>query len=297
MAFQDRLLSTIPTRPADVEIIFHGQLLLRSTDGRSCDVAINPIAANHFLTIEARTKIAGQPDVINMRQVGQLNFRSPEGMTIEVNPPADTLASWKCVSATAINPESGAVGPSGGGGPQAEDFRWVMNLEGGLFHNANLRCSVFENRQHVIRLQQGEFFFRSGNRARPGLRYERRQNGQNPANFRGLGAIARVSAFLGQTQTVIMRWNDATGPQVLTLEKPPQGGIHEIYVENTPLFIDPATALGHDELAEYYKVLPDVAQNAKFTFRSFQEPQPGPGFDAGTPTIPCQVVRLDEPPN
>src|SRR5215204_3898802 len=96
MPFKTRPLTDIPTRPPDVEIIFHGQLLLRSEDGVSCEVGINPIAANHVLTVEARTKTAGQPDVIHMRHVGPLHFRLP-GMTIEVTEPADFPAAWKCV--------------------------------------------------------------------------------------------------------------------------------------------------------------------------------------------------------
>lgn len=286
MPFQERRLSTLPTRTPDVEIIFHGQLLMQS-DGTGCEIAVNPLALNHVLSIEARTRVPGQPDVIHMRHWGPLHFRQPEGMTIQINPQSDTRAAWKCVGETSPNHQTGVGAPP-------DDFRWILNLEGALFHNTNVVCPLFNNRQHVIRLLDGEYFFRTGLRAPAGLRFVRKLAGQNPADFRRIGAIARVSAFLNPTQTLVLTWHDGTQEQVLPLDKPPQNGVHEVYIENTPLFIDPAVAIGHDELAEYYKVL-DVPPAQRFTFTTIRETIGA--FDRGTPTIPCQVIRLDEPPN
>ncbi len=287
MAFQNRLLSTLPTRTPDVEIIFHGQLLMRS-DGTSCEVAINPLALNHQLTIEARTRVANQPDVIEMRHLGLLNFRNPEGMTIEVRPTEGTVPlAWNCISETAPDTNSGLTTALS----SEQDFRWILNLEGNLFHNSTLSCPLFQNRQHVIRLQHGEYFFRTGVRAPAGLKYTRRPPPQNPPEFRRIGAIARASVFLNPSESIVIAWNDGTGERELPLGSVPNG-FHEIYVEHTPLFLDPNVAIGHDELAEYYKVL-DVPQASRFTFTTVRE-NPSP-FDKGTPTIPCQIVRLDEP--
>ena len=288
MAFQERRLSTIPSRTPDVEIIFHGQLLMQSPDGRICDVAVNPLALNHVLSIEARTRVPGQPDVVHMRHWGPLNFRSPEGMTIEMTPPSDTLAAWRCVGDTPPNAQTG-------GGAPPEDFRWVLNLEGTHFHNSDVVCPLFQNnRQHVIRLQNGEYFCRTGIRSPAGLRFVRKLLGQNPNDFRRIGAVGRVSVFLNPTQTLSLTWHDGVQERVLPLEKPPQNGFHEIYIENTPLYLDPTLALAQDELAEYYKVL-NVPPEARFTFLPVREAIAA--FDKGTPTIPCQIVRLDDPPN
>lgn len=285
MAFQRRLLNTLPTRTPDVEIIFHGQILLRS-DGTSCEAAINPLAINHQLSIHVRTKISGQADLIHMRHHGPLNFRNP-GMTIELDPPSDTLAAWRCVAETAINYQNDNVTP-------AEDFRWVLNMEGDQFHNTRLNCNAFGT-QHVVRLESGEYFFRTGARAPLGLKYVRKLGGQNPTDFRRIGAIARASLFMNATQTLNVRWNDGLAEQLLPLDKPRANAIHEVYIEHTPLFLRPGSILGHDELVEYYKILPGVAASGRFTFQSAQEPSGLP--DAGTPTIPCQVMRLDEPGN
>lgn len=285
MAFQPRLLSTVPGRPPDVDIIFHGQLLLRSRDGVNCEVGVNPLALNHQLSIWSVTKVPGQPDVVNMRHNGPLNFRGVEGMTIGVTGEIDTRAAWKCVSNDAVDPVQG-------GGAPPQDFRWILNLEGSLFHNSLLQCPLFGT-QNSIKLTNGEYFFRTGVRSGSNLKYVRRRAAANPTDFRRIGAVARASVFLNQTQSLVMTWRDATAEQTLALGKPPTNGIHEIYVENTPLFIPETSAIGHDELVEYYKVLPGVNQADRFTLHSERE-NPGP-FDKGTPTIPCQVIRLDEP--
>ncbi len=281
MAFQRRLLDTIPDQTPDVDIIFHGQLLLRS-DGTSCEVAVNPIALNHHLSIEVRTKIPHQSDVIHMRHFGSLNFRQP-GMTIAVDPPQSPRIVWKCVADTTINYQHDIHTP-------VDDFRWILNMEGDQFHNSPLTSNVFGT-QHVIKLENGEYFFRTGVRAPAGLKYVRELGGQNPTDFRGIGAIARASLFLQASQTLTVGWNDGLNERLLSLDKPALHSTHEIYIENTPLFLRRSDQLGHDELLEYYKIFPGVNSTAQFTFESEDE---GDGnFDKGTPTIPCQVMRLD----
>ena len=92
MPFQTKRFDELPrgVKPneADVQIIFDGQLMMRS-DGQGCDVAVNPIATGHVLSIEARIKRDRETDRIAMRHLGPLNFRlstdgQPEGILIEV---------------------------------------------------------------------------------------------------------------------------------------------------------------------------------------------------------------------
>jgi len=291
MPFQTRALSTVPTRPPDVEIVFSGQLFLRSDDGSTCDVGVNPIATGHDLLIEVRTKKADRPDVINMRHVGPLDFRSPEGMKIEVIPQADTLAAWKCVSPNTIDRVAGTGAPY-------EDFRWMLNLESDLFHNKDLVPTVFGT-QNTIKLLQGEFFFRTGMRAPVGLKYERQGGGLGLAVFRRIGAIARASLFLVQDQSVLISWTEGTEPRSLNLTKSLDGTTYEIYIENTPRFVQipvprPSDLSAFEELIHYYKVIPtdQVPSNARFTLKPVDDPTPG---QKGSPTIPCQVTILDGP--
>ena len=293
MPFGTRLLTQpLPAGAPDVEIFFHGQLLLRSEDSATCEVGINPIASNHVLSVEVRTRMRDQPDLINMRHVGPLHFRRPvpggpavqPGMLIEIIPAANTRAAWACVGTDALNFETGA-------GRYDEDFRWIMNLEGNLFHNdKQLNPAVFGTTD-TIKLQGGEYFFRTGFRSPHRLRYERRGGGKAPLNLRRIGAIAQASVYLIQNQSLVLRWNDGVRNRTLTLTKSTEGATYEIYVQHTPLFMNDGEQLGHDELGEFYRVIPEVSMGDRFTFRTADEPQ----GEKGTPNIPCQVMTLDGP--
>lgn len=318
MPFRQKLLADVPGGEPDVKIIFHGQLLLRSEDGATCEVGVNPLATGHVLSVEARTKAPGKPDLINMRHIGPLHFRRPEGMTIEVSPAVASPAAFKCVTLDPVNYETGEGAPD-------NDFRWILNLEGPLFHERELNPSIFGT-QHVIKLQGGEFFFQTALRADSRLDYVRKGGGKTDLRLKRIGAIASASVFLAANQSVVLRWKDGTqeADRVLTLTKSAQGATYEIYVENTPLYteLDPSNPSVHDELIEYYKVIPEIPpmpMSARFrlepsfpTFEGESAPGPSPAGsgeyrpsesgegeppegEEGSPSIPCQVMTLDGP--
>jgi hypothetical protein len=300
MPFGQRLLTQpFPTADPDVEIYFHGQLLLRSEDRMTCEVGVNPVASNHMLTVEVRRKqrdLATQKpkvDLIMMRHVGPLNFRPTggggttiePGMIIEVvNPPATTQAAWSCEGTDTLDYVNGV-------GQFEEDFRWILNLEGNLFHDRDLTPSVFGTTD-MIRLRNGEFFFRTAFRSPQGFRYERRGGGKGPADLRKIGAIARASVFLVEHQGVVVRFNDGVQERALTLTKGQPGTTYEIYIQHTPLFIQPGAATGHDELAQFYRVIPEIPGTGRFTFAVVDERPPD---EKGSPDIPCQVLKLNGP--
>jgi len=282
MSFQERLLSTVPIREPDVKIFFHGQLLLRSED-MTCDVGVNPLAANHVLSVEARTKMPDNTTVIQMRHFGPIHFRQP-GMTIEVSPPADTRAAWKCISPDPVDHVTGDGAPT--------DFRWMLNLEGRLFHDMDLRPNIFDT-QHTIKLQNGEYFFFTARRSHDRLNFVRKEGGKSDLILKRIGAIARASVFLVQDQSVLLKWNDGVQERICTLTKSLAGATHEIYIENTPLFIqpNPMDLSQFEELTHYYKVIPEISAGARFKL----EPMPIAGGDVGSPDIPCQPMTLDGP--
>jgi hypothetical protein len=288
MPFKRRLLTDpMPNRTPDVDIILHGQIMLRS-DGIRCDVALNPLATNHVLTIEARTKVQDQADVIRMRHVGPLQYRRPTGMTIDLNPRADTLAAWKCVGEGPIDYDD----PPGG---NPSDFRWILNLEGEHFHGRRLNPEIF-NSEHVIRLQGGEYYFRTGVRSPAHLRIRRGEGGKGDREFKRIGAVARASLYLNPNQSVFLKWIHEGDVRTVTLTR--QAGVrHEIYIENTPLYdYDNENLDRHDELRELYKVIPEIEEDDRFTLKPFRpEQDDAVNGDRGTPSIPCQVVRLDDP--
>src|SRR4026209_1922009 len=118
MPFQEKPLEELPRDVLpDVKIIFHGQLILRSQDGQACEVAVNPVATDHILSIEARIKKPNEIDRIAMRHLGPLKFRNSEGMLIEVRggAPVDP-AAFKMVGNGPMNLDSTD-------GMPADDFR------------------------------------------------------------------------------------------------------------------------------------------------------------------------------
>jgi len=307
MTFRPRDLTTVPTGTPDVEIFFYGQLFLRSPEdpGRTCEVAVNQLATNHVLTVEARTRVAGQPVDVRMRHVGPLNFRQREGMLIEVqnpdgSPATASPAAWNCRTFGPINYDwSGEEPPNN---PPGDDFRWILNLEGLLFHQKTLNPPIF-NSHHIIRLQGGEYFFRTARRTSGRFDMLRKGGGKNDARLKKIGAVARASVFLAGDQRVVLSWQGpvAESDHTVTLRKQ-ANTTHEIYINNAPPFLNQvegndAFLARFDELSEYYKLIPlsQLALADRFTLAPVNPP-PGPTLvEGGSPDIPCQVMRLDGP--
>lgn len=290
MTFRPKDLATVPTDTPDVEIFFYGQLFLRS-DGATCEVAVNQLATNHVLTVEARTRVAGQPVDVKMRHVGPLNFRQREGMLIEVLNSNNTPAAWNCRTFGPINYASAE-------GPPGDDFRWILNLEGPLFHGKTLNPPIF-NSHHVIRLQGGEYFFRTARRTSGRFDMLRKREGEDDATFKKIGAVARASVFLTGNQSVTLSWQGPVTEREHTVTLPKQlNTTHEIYINNAPLFLgevsDNEDLTQFDELIEYYKLIrqSEVAPHDRFRLVP-AKPDTPTGLEGGSPDIPCQVMRLD----
>ena len=299
MTFRPKDITQVPGDTPDVRIFFHGQLLLRSEDEVTCEVAVNPLAVNHVLSIEARTKVAGRPDTIVMRHIGPLNFRQGEGMLIEVSPAVSSPAAFNCRTFDSIDYVSGTVPP------RDDDFRWILNLEGPQFHRRDLNVPIF-NSQHIIRLRNGEYFFRTAVRADTRLSHKRRGGEMEEVTFRRIGTIASASVFLTESQSVVLRWQSPTreGDHVVTLTKA-ANTTHEIFINNAPLYLDPPvqgeepTELPQfDELPEYYKVIPGIESIlTDGRFRLVPVLAALDNLEGGSPSIPCQVRRLDGGPH
>jgi len=247
---------------------------------------------------EVERTIPDHVDVISMRHVGPLDFRAPEegmtvapveGMTVEVVEESSTIAVWKCIGDDPLDLEQGI-------GRFEEDFRWILNFEGPNFHNQALHPNVF-NTQHMIHFKNGEYFFRTAFRSPDRLLYTRHREGEDDALFRQIGAVARASVFLERGQSVVLKWTDGSEPRTLSLTRGLPGITYEVYVHNTPLFQPdpqrPEDYTDFEELIHYYKVIPEIEQAQKFTLTPSDSPLDN--GQAGTPTIPCQVLRLDWP--
>jgi len=89
-----------------------------------------------------------------------------------------------------------------------------------------------------------------------------------------------------------VRWNDGVQNRSLTLTKAQPGTTYEIYIQHTPLFLQPGATTPHDELAQFYRIIPEVLGTARFTFTVVDDRPP---IERGSPDIPCQVLKLNGP--
>lgn len=295
MPFQAKSFDEVPRGGAPGEVItpvhifFHGQLILRSSDGLGCDVIVNPLATGHVLSIEARIKEDGKGDRIAMRHFGPLNFRDSEAMLIEVTSVGDPVVprAFKLQTTEEINFED----PNS---VREDDFRWILNVEGPMFHNRELSPPGIPS-QNIIRLRGGEYYFKTAARAHPRLQYRRRRGGVDmvPPVIGAIGCVASASVYLKANQSIAMTWQDDTREADRGLTLTQANGIsYEIYIENTPLFLDKpreAQLARLDEFIHYYKIL-DVPPDERFSvipeLREGEE-------QLGSPDVPCQVVTQD----
>lgn len=217
-----------------------------------------------------------------------------EALNPNDTPAATSPAAFNCRTFGPINYESGEEPPNN---PPGDDFRWVLNLEGPLFHKKTLNPVIF-NSHHVIRLQGGEYFFRTARRTSGRFDMLRQGGGMNDARFKKIGAVARASVFLVGDQRVKLSWRGPVAESTVTLHKQ-ANTTHEIYINNAPLFVDEVTSDApvlpqFDELVEYYKLFStqEVPVGDRFKLVPAKPTTPAPG-EAGSPDIPCQVMRLD----
>lgn len=284
-------VTDMPNAAPDVRIYFHGLLILRSEDGATCEVGVHPSATNHSLSIEVRTRRPQKPDVIHMRHFGNLHGRGP-GMTMEVSSFAGTPVAYKHTPATPPDFDTGQGVDT--------DFRWVMNLEGALFHERQLDSDVFRTQHHIL-LRGGEYFFHTADRT-SGLPIVREGGGKPERPLASIASIVGANLYLHEGQCFVVRWNDGRKEQTLPLEKPAAGIVHEVYVENSPLFEEQSAPQRHSELRAYYQIIKGHG-SAEFNLRMDGEVEPANCDVSAAPAkfsprdgsarIPCQSITLD----
>jgi hypothetical protein len=297
--------TTLPQRPT-IKIFFHGLLILRASGDRSsCAVDIHQSAhPPHTFSVEVRTKSPGRPDIITMRHFGRFDGQHP-GLTIRGPRPGVGLVSK-------YQPTAGFDPTSATGGDES-DFRWIINLEGSLFHRAPL--SVVEGRTRPgVLLTDGDFCFHAAARLVRPIAITR--NGTTTSQIAAMASIIGASLHLEDGTEAVLSWRAAGGASWdYPLEKPTAPDVtYEIYIDNSPLF-EPQTGGGgasHSEMPEYYGVIRDehgrdIPPEQQFDL-AFLPTTATTGGDAGPfvpprgstkfdlrccPRIPCQSVVLE----
>lgn len=280
----------LPPNP-DVRIFLSGQLLIQP-DGlaRSCEVFVNGRARFHKLTIEVREKRAGHPDLIRMRHVGELPYAEPPlssppgadliyGMTIRVNSVPKGVRSYNGTNAST----------------EGQSLDLAINLQHPRFHNGRAGQPERLGGRPSIFLNDAVFY--AAELTDPmltiNLRKQRDPNTAPPvATLMPFAQLIGANIYLDVSDKLVMRWKPNGNPRQLELTKPVPGVSYEVYIVNDPLFEGESGEPPHEELGEYYHLLPDVPDTDKLRLEVIP-PGPVAAVHRGSTKTPCMSCILD----
>jgi len=297
-------VTELPDYP-DVRIFFTGLLVIDAnpnTEPESepnpfenmCEVFVHRSAPDHRLTIEVRRKQTGQPDIIMMRHIGQLDFiRPPDGetarfgMLIEVNKNPRGIVRYDPAGPDDASAEGEGLG-------LAIDLDRLPSQQKsiGEINPQGARPSILFN--------DGVFYTAAKTREnlKVGLKKDDVLVVEELPPF---ASVIGANIYLDKNEvdddevksSVILQWVQQGLPQVLQLEKPEEEGLsYEIYIVNEPLFESEDSLLPrHDELKEYFKIFPDAEER----FALVPNPASTTGTtsgERGSTTTPCMPVVI-----
>jgi hypothetical protein len=268
----------MPNQPPTVRIFLTGQLMLQpNAASDSCEVFVNRSAPNHHLTIEVREKRPGRPDSILMRHHGPLAFRNR-------NPPIEGLL-------IARQPAGNVRMYTGDATAYGEALSLAIDLRSENFHAANEMAIDFESARPSIVIQDG--IFHTAEKTSDKVKVKLRR-GDRVRELPRFASLIGANVYLGENEFLNLAWREMGLSKALSLTKPvDEGTTYEVYIINDPLYEDPEEAKAHDELAEYYKVLPTVPTGERLKMETeFLQPV---AHDKGTTKTPCMPVVISGP--
>lgn len=266
-------VQAMPNKPPTVRIFMTGQLMLQpNAESDACEVFVNRSAPNHHLTIEVREKRNDQPDEILMRHYGPLAFRdmnSVEGLLI-AREPAGSVSMY-----------------TGKWNKNGDALTAAIDLRSEAFHASNeLRIDVQSTRPSIM-IQDG--IFHTAARTSDKLRMKLTR-GKEQRDMPSFATLIGANIYLEQGEFLHLSWREMGIKETLSLTKSDDGATYEIYIINDPLYENPEAAKAHDELAEYYKVLPTVPTHERLKL-DVSFPQTAPA-ERGTSRTPCMPVLV-----
>ena len=265
MSFQPT--TTLPPNPL-VRVFFSGLMVIKPLPDGTCEISVNRIAGppNHDLTIEVRQKQPGHRDIILARIVGPLRVPVPNtqsGVTIQTV-------------------QAGGITAFVGTKTTDNEESLIKAVDLNHFHPGKTQVSEF-GRPSIL---MNDAIFYAADITDPDLIIDL---------YQGLTFKETLTPFAGLIganiySTTEVQWMQEGGLKRLPLQAGPTGsGLnYEIYVINDPLFDPPLTPgqQPHDELQEYYKILPQVPPGERLQMVFRKIPQSG----RGSSRTPCMSV-------
>jgi hypothetical protein len=273
--------ATLPPAPT-VRIFFCGLLVVKPTaNGDACEVFIHRTALDHELSIEIRLKRSGLPDAVVMRQLGTLEFARPV--------PPNPLAVHGLLITASV--PAGVRRYDGVKTSEGDTLNLAIDLN--KLHPGKTGVNEAEGQPSIF---LNDALFYSADQTDSALQVDLQRGG---ATVRPLTPFASIIGANIYDRLVTVEWRLKGVLQTLMLTQPAAGFSYEIYVKNDPTFQPPPPPgiPPHDELREYYKLLPNVPVPEQFNllFRSIPPINllSAKLDDRGSIRIPCMSVIDD----
>lgn len=296
-------VTKLPDYP-DVRIFFTGLLVIDANPEAEaepnpsenlCEVFVHRSAPDHRLTIEVRRKQAGRPDIIMMRHLGQLDFLPPRGTDMpRLGMRIEVIRNPKGVSRyDPAGPEDASSEGEGLGLAIDLDRLPSQQKSVGEINPQGARPSILFN--------DGVFY--TAAKSREDLKVGLEKDGVLVVpELPPFASVIGANIYLdegdddGVRSSVIVRWVQQGLTHVLQLEKPKpeekeKGLSYEIYIVNEPLFeLEDLRLPRHDELKEYFKILPDAEERFALVLPDPDETTGTASSERGSTTTPCMPV-------
>jgi len=275
-----------PPSPPSVRIFLTGQLILQpDAESTACEVFVNRSAPNHHLTVEVREKSAGKPDVILMRHYGPLGYLNEqtrvEGMEI-LRLPADENAE----------PVSKVEQYTGPPTDYAEALGLAIDLNAKSFFGGRKLLIDHDCARPSIMIRDG--IFHTAAKTSEDMDVHLMFNERPVRELHAFASVIGANVYLNDGESLLLGWREMAVSRTLTLEKPPHGVSYEIFIINDPLYDDPREAKSHDELREYYKILPSINTSERLAVQ-VRFHADAVALTKGSAKTPCMPVIISGP--
>ncbi|HVQ35886.1 MAG TPA: hypothetical protein VMS31_00030 [Pyrinomonadaceae bacterium] len=267
---------TLPQRNPDVQMFFHGLLMLcPNADGSMCEIGVHRLSVEHRLSISVREKSSEAPDPPLLRLSGTLDST---GLTIEVIPTSDGVSQFVPTS-DLFDRFSENNDP--------KDFRWAIDLD--QLDPASGPIKLIQSAiQPSIKVMDG--LFHTARLTNPEtIEVELTEVGHQPINLNSVAQLVGANIYLEEGQRVKLTWFGEG--RTRTLELPRSNGTKTfvIYIDNSQsLMLADRNATEpeptHSEFVEYYKAVQSPTRTFDLDFDEV-------GDDvSNTDAAPCMVV-------
>ena len=267
-----------------VKVFFNGLMIVKPTvDGSECEVFVHKNALDHELSIEIRLKQPTRPDQTIMRHLGRLELLvetsagKKHGFILTTNTnPSPGIRAYRGASTT-VDPIEDRV---------VFDLNMLHTGKTAVLRPA-AEPSIFMN----------DAIFYCAEKTVPGVEVELR-NTETNTRVTPLGRICSILGANIYATSVNVAWREKGEVTSFPLTNDiPTGAYYEVYINNDPPFVPlpPQNEQPHDELGEYYKILPNVPHNEQLKLYYNRIPrqiagQPVPAEDKGSTRLPCMPV-------